>query len=388
MKRKGLLILLSILIQIPCYSQRDSEWDFAKLKKAEDYSHKIGTFAFIMMTGGKVVIAWGDTVTPSNLQSARKSISGTVYYSYFGKGKLDSLKTLAELGIDDFPNPLTDLQKKAKVIHLIKSISAINHDADAEIQSMRDDKNKRLGLIPNVPGTKWAYNNWDYNTLNTIFEQETQISEKDAFLNNIAYPIGMLDINENTISFTKDTTVSKHRAIQYNLSARDMAKFGQLCLNEGNWKGKQLVPKEYFRKITTDYTKETGMSGLYSGHGYMWWVPCDTIAKSNGVPEGTYFASGIGAQHIIIIPKWNTVVIHKSMLNAEEVFRLYAIQKGYTKEYVMNNIVKISDELVDLLYNKCKEPEYSENEICKKCKPVDDSDFNTLFNMILDAKRK
>lgn len=386
MKQKGILILLSILIQVTCYPQTYSEWDSVKLKNAEEYSQEIGTFAFILMTDGKVVTAWGDTTTPTNLQSARKAISSTIYYTYIDKGILDPEKTLAELGIDDYPVPLTELQKQSKLIHLLKCISGINHDAAAEIQQMREDKEQKLGSAPNIPGTKWAYNNWDINALNTIFEQEVQISEKDAFINNIANPLGMQDINSNTIGFTRDTSISLYPAIQYSLSARDMAKFGQLCLNEGNWKGKQLVPKEYFRKITTDFIRETGMTGLYSGHGYLWWVPCDSVAMRNGIPEGSYHASGVGAQHIIIIPEWNTVIIHKSFLNAEEVFILYAIQKGYSEEYVMENIAKISSELVDLVYYKCKEPEYRENEICKICKPVDDRDFNSLLNMILDAK--
>ena len=38
---------------------------------------------------------------------------------------------------------------------------------------MQKDKDRRLGQTPNIPGTKWAYNNWDYNALTTIFMQET-----------------------------------------------------------------------------------------------------------------------------------------------------------------------------------------------------------------------
>jgi CubicO group peptidase (beta-lactamase class C family) len=387
MKRKGILILFSILIQISCFSQANSDWDSVKLKKAEDYSKTIGTFAFMLITNGKVVSAWGDTTTPTNLQSARKAISSTIYYTYIDKGILDPEKTLALLGIDDYPNPLTKLQKQAKVIHLLKCISGINHAADAEIQKMRDERDQRLGATPNIPGTKWAYNNWDINALNTIFEQESQISEKQVFLNNIAHPIGMQDINENTVGFTKDTSMSLHPAIQYNLSARDMAKFGQLCLNKGNWEGKQLVPKEYFEKIVTDYT-ETGNSGWGSGHGYLWWVPCDSVANMDGIPEGTFYASGAGSQRIIVIPKWNTVIIHKSLIKAEEGIKLFAIQSGYTEEYVMNNLESVVEEFIDFIYNKCDEPEYSDNEICLKCKPVDISDFYTLMKMVFDARIK
>lgn len=363
MKPKGILIAFAILIQISCFSQANSDWDLVKLNGAEKYSEEIVTFAFILMTDGKVATAWGDTTTPTNLQSARKAISSSIYYTYLHKGILDSEKTLAELGIDDYPNPLTELQKQAKIIHLLKCISGINHDADAEIKQMRDEKDQRLGVIPNMPGTKWAYNNRDINVLNTIFEKEAQISEKQAFLNNIAYPIGMQDINESTIGFTKDTSMSVHPAIQYNLSARDMAKFGLLCLNKGSWEGKQLIPKEYYDKIVTDYTK-TQNPGWGSGHGYLWWVPCDSVANKDGIPEGTFYASGAGSQRIIVIPEWNTVVIHKSFIKAEEGLKLFAIQRGYTEEYVMNNLESIVEEFIDFVYNICDEPEYSNNETC------------------------
>lgn len=384
MKQTTILILLVVLAHFSCFSQSNSEWDLVKLKNAEKYSQEIGSFAFILMTDGKVVTAWGDTITPTNLHSARKSISSTIYYSYIDKGILDQEKTLAELGIDDYPQPLTELQKQSKVIHLLKCTSGINHDAEAEIKKMRDEKEQSLGTTPNIPGTKWAYNNWDINTLNTIFEQEVQLSEKEVFFKNIAYPLGMQDIDKNTVSFTQDTSVSIHPAIHYYLSARDMAKFGQLCLNGGIWDGKQLVPKEYFEKITTDYSR-TGYS-WGTGHGYLWWVACDTV--KGGTPEGTFYASGTGCQRIMIIPQWNTVIIHKSQLNSEEAAKLYAVQKGYTKEYVMNNMESFLEEFIDFIYNKCKEAEYRDNKICKICKPVNDSDFDKLLNMILDARMK
>lgn len=385
--RKVIFVLVAIMIQISCYSQAPLAWDLVKLKNAEKYSQEIGTFAFILMTNGKVVTAWGDTTTATNLQSARKAISSTIYYKYIAKGLMDPEKTLADLGMDDYPNPLTKQQKRAKVIHLLKCISGINHDADAEIQKMRDEKDWRLGSNPNIPGTKWAYNNWDINALNTIFEQEVQISEKEAFLNNIAYPLGMQDINENTVGFTQDKSVSIHPAIQYNLSARDMAKFGQLCLNKGKWQGKQLVPKEYFEKIITDYTK-TGNNGWGSGHGYLWWIPCDSVAKKDGIPEGTFYASGAGCQRIIVIPQWNSVVIHKSFINAEEGLKMYAIQQGYTKEFVMNNLDSVVEEFIDFIWDKCTESECSENEICKICKPVKVDDFYNLMKMVFDARLK
>ena len=105
--------------QIPCYSQINKEWDSEKLEKAEKYSQDIGTFAFILLTNGKVVKAWGDAITPTNLQSARITISSSIYYTYIDRGMLDPDKSLEELGIDDYPNPLTKLYKQANIIHLL-----------------------------------------------------------------------------------------------------------------------------------------------------------------------------------------------------------------------------------------------------------------------------
>ena len=317
-------VLSASLLFGSCNENHQTAWDAEKLDLARRFSEQMGTFAFILSTHDSIIAAWGDTVTPTDLHSARKSISSTIYAIYTGKGDgmLDLDKTLAELGIDDDPVPLTDLQKQAKVIHLLKSISGINHAAAGETESMRIDKDLALGTGPNVPGTRWAYNNWDYNTLIAIFEQQTGISEQEAFLNNIAGPLKMEDISENTVEYSNSPGLSIHSIIQYNLSARDMLKFGKLCLNRGNWEGNQIIPEAYFDNIVNDYT-ETGNQGTRSGHGYMWWVPFDKYARRMGIPKGTFYADGLGYQQIIIIPAWETVIVHKSNTNYRNGFFLW-----------------------------------------------------------------
>jgi hypothetical protein len=52
---------------------------------------------------------------------------------------------LETLGIEDRPEPLTRLQKQATVLHLVKSISGINHAAAGESPSMTAEKRRRLG---------------------------------------------------------------------------------------------------------------------------------------------------------------------------------------------------------------------------------------------------
>jgi CubicO group peptidase (beta-lactamase class C family) len=206
----------------------------------------------MVVTKGEVVKSMGGLDEPLRVHSVRKALLSTIVGQHVGKGpdqiNLDS--TLAELNINDKPNPLTPLQQQAKVLHLIKSISGINHAAAAEAGLMQAEKDKRLGHEPNPPGTVWAYNNWDYNTLTTIFEQETGMTVYEAFKTGIAEPLGMQDFTKNSFSYEYEKRLSKHPKAGFKMSARDLAKFGQLYLDKGKWGGRQIIPAAWIERIT------------------------------------------------------------------------------------------------------------------------------------------
>lgn len=55
------------------------------------------------------------------------------------------------------------------------------------------------------------------------------------------------------------------------MSACDMAKIGQLCLQNGIWNGKKIVSSEWLREMLTPRKVESGVfSGLH--YGYLWWI--------------------------------------------------------------------------------------------------------------------
>ncbi len=55
------------------------------------------------------------------------------------------------------------------------------------------------------------------------------------------------------------------------MSAEDMAKIGQLCLNRGTWEGKQIVSGEWIAEMTRPQPVE---SGAFRGmqYGLLWWI--------------------------------------------------------------------------------------------------------------------
>lgn len=159
-------------------AQTTSGWDDKSLDDAFRFACELGTKTLIVATNGEVVRSMGDLATPHRVHSVRKALLSALVGQHIGTEpkQINLESTLGELGIDDEPHPLTEQQKEAKVLHLIKSVSGINHTAAAEGGLMQKDKDRRLGQAPNIPGTKWAYNNWDYNALTTIFVEETGLS--------------------------------------------------------------------------------------------------------------------------------------------------------------------------------------------------------------------
>ena len=83
------------------------------------------------------------------------------------------------------------------------------------------------------------------------------------------------------------------------MSAEDMAKIGLLCLNNGNYNGKQIISSKWikemttFREVQSDYFR--GME-----YGYLWW---GIDSKKN-----IYSAIGNSGNVIYINPKKNIVV--------------------------------------------------------------------------------
>ena len=128
-------------------------------------------------------------------------------------------------------------------------------------------------------------------------------------------PIGMRDFDRATHRRTGDSTRSIHLAYHMNLSTRDMARIGYLMLREGNWNGKQLVPRAWVRESTRALTPVTemnpaGMRAGPFGYGYLWWVWDGQWAT--GPYRGAYTGLGAIGQHISVLPALDLVVAHKT----------------------------------------------------------------------------
>jgi CubicO group peptidase (beta-lactamase class C family) len=279
-------------------------WSIAKLRAARDYAATIHTAAVMIVVDGRVLDEWGDTNVRYNVHSIRKSFLSALYGIAVGQGAIRLSDPLSLLGIDDNEPSLTELEKTATVGDLLKARSGIYHLALYEAPSMATARPPRGS---HAPGTFWYYNNWDFNALGTVFERQTGTGIFPEFKTRIADPVGMEDFRVSDGKYVSGRD-SIHRAYPFRMTARDMARFGLLFLREGSWHGRQLIPQDWVKASTASYSDARGNGG----YGYMWWV------ATNGkhlpgvqLPEGSYSARGFGEHYILVVPRFDLVIVHR-----------------------------------------------------------------------------
>jgi hypothetical protein len=287
-------------------SPEEAGYSSEKLEDARQYAEASGYAAVMALYDGKVFFSWGSITKNYWCHSIRKPFLSALYGIHIARGNLNIDATLEDLHIDDLPPGLTDTEKQAKVEHLLMSRSGVYHEAAAEAQIMIDNRPPR-GSHP--PDTFFYYNNWDFNALGTIFEQESGEEIFNAFKREIADVLGMEDFSVKNCHYQYEWNKSMHPAYCFRMSARDMARFGVLYQQYGKWKGTQIIPELWIDESTIPYSvgEETGGQG----YGYMWGIiPEDSdLGRLIGFPG--YFHGGADVHALVIIPDLKLVLVER-----------------------------------------------------------------------------
>ena len=298
------LITSGLLAQDPQQSWRqyanpeEAGFSSEKLAQAKAYYDSLNAAAYMVVYDGKVLVSWGDVERRYMCHSVRKSLLSALYGIYFDEGIINLDKTLAELNIDD-KDTLTKTEKEATIRDLLKARSGVYHSAAYETAGMKARRPKRGS---HKRDKFWYYNNWDFNTLGFIFRQETETGVFVAFKNRIADPLQMDDFRVTDGYYHLEPENSIYPAYPFRLSARDMARFGLLFLQEGVWNDKQIISKEWIKKSTKSYSNTDNRGG---GYAYLWWTYGDLKDL------GMYSARGVGSQVIAVLPGANMVVVQR-----------------------------------------------------------------------------
>ncbi len=272
-------------------------FDGTKLAAARTMWEGLPSSAFMVIADGAVVAAWGEVERRFMCHSVRKSFLSALYGVYWDRGEIELNKSLADLGIDDEPDPLLETEKRARILDLLKARSGVFHPA---AYAGRTDSRPRGS---EGPGRYFAYNNWDFNTLATILERETGARVFEAFDQHFGQPLQMEDwrISDGYYHYERDK--SKYPAYPFRMSARDAARFGLLFARDGMWNDQRILSEHWVRRSSA-----LSIDSDVMGYGFMWWV----LREPRFTRHGAFAALGVGNQMIAVLPKSDLVIVNRA----------------------------------------------------------------------------
>ncbi|MFC3127606.1 serine hydrolase domain-containing protein [Pseudoroseomonas globiformis] len=289
----------------PCWENPEAAgWSTASLQAALDLASGLDSAALLVVVKGRVLLSAGRVAARFNTHSIRKSLLSALIGIHVEAGRIDLDATLGELGIDD-KQGLTEKEKLATIYDLLCARSGVYHPSGYESPWMLSIKPARHSA---GPGTTWCYNNWDFNALGSIFRQLTGADIFSDFVARIGTPCGLQDFRPEQDGSYVELPESHHPAYPFRMTARDLARVGQLFLDGGRAGGKQVVPRNWVRSSVLPLS-DAGPRGAY---GYMWWVAREGAMFPGVVmPPRAYAAFGTRGHKLLVLPTLDAVVVHR-----------------------------------------------------------------------------
>ena len=310
-------------------------FDTDKLHEALKYLHAnsngVGTNEMVIVRNGYLIWEGPDANNVHEIYSCTKTFTSTV---------LGLLVTEGILTVDDYANkylPSMDDRypeyAKIRLSHLATMTSGYDSIMSDGWKFYETDRSKHHEHVlsyttPGQPlftaGTSFKYHDPAVHILGYILTKAAGESLEQIFRKRIANKIGMKQFSWSNYGY-RDGVIFNNPAGTpgknqggINSCARDLARYGLLYLNNGNWNGKQILEPSFIKRATSTQvpaemkTKYYDLTGRY---GFFWWT---NGKMANGkrpwpsAPPKTYAAHGAGRNFIFVIPEWSLVIIRLS----------------------------------------------------------------------------
>jgi len=286
---------------------RQAGFDGQALRRVCERADSLHSGAVMVVFRGRVILACGDVNRKLEAHSVRKSLVSGLFGTAVGRGEINLDSTLADFAIDE-RTPLTSTEQSATIRQVISARSGVY--LPAAYGASQDRRRPRRGS--HSPGTHWFYNNWDFNIAGVVYERATREDLYESFDRRLAKPLGMEDWEPADGFRVYEPTKSRYPAQTFRISTRDLARFGQLYLQKGEWAGRRILPVEWVTESTRPHTDD----GDGTGYGYMWWTYQAGSLFTAKYPKlgkyAFYRALGTGEQGLWVIPDADLVVVHRA----------------------------------------------------------------------------
>lgn len=263
--------------------------------------------SFIMLRHGKVVAeCWWKPQTAETrhvLHSLSKSFTSTAVGLAVAEGKLNIDDKVLKFFPEDGPAEISDNLKAMRVRDLLTM--STGHETEPKMSP--DTPWVKIFLahpVKHAPGSVFVYNTPATYMQSAIVQKVTGQTVLEYLRPRLFEPLGIEAPQWGTSP--QGVTLGG-----YGLHVRteDIAKFGQLYLQQGKWNGKQLVPAAWIEQATSlqvpnDKTvagKDKGgkeKSDWQQGYGFQFWQ----------CRHGAFRGDGANGQFCVVLPKQEVVI--------------------------------------------------------------------------------
>lgn len=268
----------------------------------------------VVRHGNVVAEGWWrpyDAQTQHILYSLSKSFTSTAVGLAISEGKFSLDDEVLKFFPEDAPAEPSANLKAMRVRDLLRM--ATGHQTEPQLMGNQDTTWVKKFLahpVPFKPGTHFLYNSPATYMLSAIVQKTTGMTVLDYLRPRLFEPLGI----ENPSWVTSPQGIS---AGAYGLLIRteDIARFGQLYLQKGMWKGKQLIPAAWVEEATARQTSNgsSPKSDWDQGYGYQFW-------RSR---HNTYRGDGAFGQYCMVMPEVDAVVaINSGVRDMQKVMNL------------------------------------------------------------------
>lgn len=250
------------------------------------------------------------------LQSVTKSVTATLIGIAQARGEIKGVQTplLSYFGAYDL-SAVDPRLRQASLADLLTMRSGIEwHESDRPL----DSTNTTLQLerspdwirftlaqpMDAAPGTKWSYNSGGSQLLSEVIRSATGESADRYAERHLFGPLGIRAYHwKRTPTGHPDTEGGLY------LGARDLAKIGQLYLDDGVWQGRRILPVGWAREATQRHVQNITANPNSPGYGYQWW-------RYDRRGAEVWAGNGFGGQFLLVLPAQRMV----GVVNAWNVF--------------------------------------------------------------------
>ena len=280
-------------------SQGVSSAQIRKFVEAAD--QKVNTLhSFMLVRHGQVVAeGWWKPESaekPHVLWSLSKSFTSTAVGMAVAEGKFSIDDPVLKFFPEDAPAAPSDKLKAMRVRDLL-TMSA-GHQDEAKVKEITDATWVKTFLnhpVPHKPGTHFQYNTPATFMLSAIVQKTTGLTVVEYLKPRLFDPLGIdnpqWDANPQGISIGG-----------YGLYVRteDIAKFGQLYLQRGQWNGKQLLSPEWITMATSKQVSNGSdpVKDWDQGYGFQFWR----------CRHNAFRGDGKDGQFCIVLPEQDAVI--------------------------------------------------------------------------------